>query len=74
MRGTIVILGLLLAGCDDWPRAHSRNDIKEIVLEETSALRSDDRRLRARVDEAEAKINGLESEISSLKREVSYLD
>ena len=74
MRIFIVAFGLLLAGCDDFPKAHSRNDINEIVREETGYLIGNDRRLHARIEEAEAKINELESEVSSLKREVSYLD
>jgi outer membrane murein-binding lipoprotein Lpp len=74
MRIFIVVCGLLLAGCDDLPQAHSRNEINEIVRDETRYLIGNDRRLHARIEEAEAKINELESEVSSLKSDVSYLD
>ena len=81
MRGTVVILGLLVAGCDSLPNAHSRNDINEIVREETSYLMRNDSRFHARIEELESEVSSLEnevssleSEVSSLKREVSYLD
>ncbi len=81
MRGTVAILGLLVAGCDSLPIAHSRNDINEIIREETSYLISNDSQLNARIEELEDEVSSLESEVSSLenevsslKREVSYLD
>ena len=67
MRIFIVAFGLLLAGCDDFPKAHSRNEINEIVREETGYLTGNDRRLLARIEE-------LENEVSSLKRDIAYLD
>jgi hypothetical protein len=67
MRIFIVAFGLLLAGCDDLPKAHSRNEINEIVREETGYLTGNDRRLLARIEE-------LENEVSSLKRDIAYLD
>lgn len=70
----IVVFGLLLAGCDSLPKAHSRNDISEMVREETRYLIVNDDRLNARIEEAEAKINELESEVSSLEIQVSSLE
>jgi|GEM_PF-2458659 outer membrane murein-binding lipoprotein Lpp len=74
MKIIIVVFGLLLAGCDSLPKAHSRNDINEMVREETRYLINNDNRLNARIEEAEAKINELESEVSSLESEVSSLE
>ncbi|TSB04564.1 hypothetical protein [Sphingorhabdus contaminans] len=78
MRSIIIIFALVLSGCDSLPRAHSKDEIREIVRAETKnfegASFENERRLFARVTEAEKQIKEAEEKIDDLESKVRSLE
>ena len=57
----------LLAGCDSWPKAWSRNDIEEIARNSAEDIADDV--MSSRTSYMESRIRDLESEVAQLKSE-----
>lgn len=61
----------LLAGCDSWPRAWSRNDIEEIARDSAEDIADDV--ISSRASDMENRIQHLEAEVAQLKSENAEL-
>jgi hypothetical protein len=78
MRKLMLLLVLPLTGCDDWPQARSKSELREIIKAETAGQRAvsfeNERRLFVRTEIAEKRLKDAEDKIESLEYELRQLE